>query len=61
MLAAHSSFAPSRFSSMLKSKSQNSNSDFEVEPTVPRTTWRPLGDQRMVLLVRLGKAPSRGD
>ena len=60
MLAPHSCVAPSRFSSMLKSRSQNSSSDLDVEPTVPRTTWRPRGDHLMVLLVRLGREPREG-
>lgn len=42
---------------MVKSRSQNSNSDFEEDPTVARTTCRPRGDHRIALLVRLGKAP----
>ena len=39
-------------SSTLKSRSQNSSSDFEGDPTVARTTCRPRGDHRIVLLVR---------
>ena len=41
-------------SSLLKSRSQNSSSDLLDEPTVASTTWRPFGDQRMVLVERFG-------
>ena len=44
-------------SSELKSRSQNSSSDLVEDPTVANTTWRPRGDHRMALLVRLDRLP----
>ena len=60
MLAAQSSFGTSLLtvSSELISRSQNSSSDFDVEPTVARTTWRPRGDHRMVFVVRPARVPA---
>ena len=50
------SFLPS---SVLKSRSQNSSSDFVEDPTVARTTCLPRGDQRIVLLVRDVRVPEK--
>src|SRR5882762_7799083 len=55
----HSSRCPSLLpiSSELKSRSQNSSSDLDVDPTVARTTCLPRGDHRMVLVVREVNVP----